>query len=1422
MSVTGRIGIDVGSTTAKVVLVSPENNLLFTRYRRHNARVMEVLQEIFKELQEEQGDLDVSVAITGSAGMGLAERLRIPFVQEVVAAADTVRELYPEVNTLVDIGGEDSKIIFFDQDKRADIRMNGNCAGGTGAFIDSMASLLNVPVEKLNGIAEQHTKIFPIASRCGVFAKTDLQNLLSRKESFPDIIASVFNAVAVQVLNTLARGTEVKSRVMFCGGPFAFIPMLGKVFRERLDLNSEMVVEPQNPELLPAIGTAINSENEPHILKLKDFISSLGESQGPSLLKEKREPALFGSEEEYTAWKDSRFTHVERTEITELPTENLFLGIDSGSTTSKLILCDENGRVVLDYYIDNRGNHVDAVRDGLGIFRDRLKDAGVHYRIAASAVTGYGEDLIKAVLDIDFGIVETIAHFRAASSFEEKVSFILDIGGQDMKAMFIRDGSIRDIQINEACSSGCGSFIQTFAKTLNYTLEEFAESACVAEKPCSLGSRCTVFMNSRVKQFLREGATVAEISAGLAYSVMRNCITKVLKISDMNLLGDHIVVQGGTFQNPAVHRAFELLSGKKILCPDISGHMGAFGAALYARDSWKQENFETAFPGLCAVLDNAEDPKVRAIRCKGCENFCSVNKLTFNNGNTFYSGNKCEKIFSNQGSQQRKGLNLADTKLRLLFDRPMVPEKEPKMKIGIPRVLNMFENFPFWNTLLVESGFEVVLSDPSTMTMFEKGSGTVMSDNICFPAKLVHGHIITLCEQKVDRIFYPMVVLEGLEANAHNSFNCPIVSGYPDVIRSAVNPAEKYGIPFDKPVINLKDLSFLEKSCWKYFKTLGVRKTKFKKALAKAIQAKREYKEKLRARSREIVQIAKEEGRHVIMLTGRPYHIDPQINHRIPEIITSLGMDVITGDSAPDPGSLDDIEVLTQWAYSNRLYIASKYVTEEPHVEMVQLNSFGCGPDAIAIDEMRHHLKQSNKNLTTVKIDDIASSGSVKLRLRTMVESLRIREKQTMQSEVRKTVPIFEAKDKKRTIIVPYFSRFHSPFVNTMFRAMGYNLEVLPPTDHMAQDLGLRYTNNEICYPAILVIGDLIKALQSGKYDLTNVAVGLTQTGGQCRASNYIALLKKALIGAGYDHIPIISVNSGKSDLHAQPGFQIPTKDLIQIWLYAIMMGDIITQMYYSTVIREKNPGDTEKVADYFLRMSQKVIPNKNSRQVLELVRRTVKGFNSIDVYNEERPKIGIIGEIYAKYSEFANRNVADWLVKQGVEVIIPPMLDFFTQEFVNKQINTKAKLLKGDMWVYLNFLLEQRVKKFLGDVNNIMKDFVFYRPFHDIRKLSRKAENILDLVNQYGEGWLLTSEFISFAEEGVDNILCIQPFGCIANQVVAKGVEKRMKDNHPNLNILYADLDADTSEANYTNRMHFLLKGARDSLKKKQELSTT
>ena len=867
-----KLGIDLGSTTAKLIALDADGQQVFSIYRRHHAETHATLQGMLAEMQASLGNDEVSVMFTGSAGMGISESCGLPFLQEVIAAAEVVKR-FPTVHTLIDIGGEDAKMIFFEPGVPPDIRMNGSCAGGTGAFIDQMAMLLNMPVETLEEVANASTTVYPIASRCGVFAKTDVQNLLSRDIPHADILASVFNAVVYQTLATLSRGRSPKSQVLFCGGPLTFIPSLRQKFIEALKLGPADVVEYAHPELISAIGAALACG--PHNgLTVESLQARLAARPGNSEREGTRLAPLFTDAASRSAWESSRVqSRVGRVTMEQVSGQPLFLGIDSGSTTTKLCVVDHEGRLVFDRYIHNRGNALQTARDALSelekLFASVPDQAPA--TIARSAVTGYGEDLLKAAFRCDEGVVETLAHFRAAQAFEPRVSFILDIGGQDMKAIYIEKGEIRSIEINEACSSGCGTFIELFANTMGYTVANFASRALESDAPCDLGTRCTVFMNSKVKQALREGAGVGDISAGLAYSVIKNAIHKVLKVTDPAVFGEHILVQGGTFRNPAVHKALENITGRQAICPDIAELMGAYGAALLARDDWRAAELAgrqspSTFTGL-ENLELVDQTKKQIIRCKGCENQCAITRLTFPNGNRFFTGNRCEKIYSNVGKSAYQGVSMTEIKYKLLFERRLEPQGAPRGVIGIPRVLNMYENFPFWSTLLVESGFSVHLSAPSKVGMYEKGAGTITSENICFPAKLAHGHIYDLIEAGVDRIFYPMITYESSEfVDTDGEYNCPVVGGYPELIQSSIDPLGKHGIPLDKPAFTLRDMGLLRKSCVAYLGSLGVDGKTARQAFERAVAAQKTYKQAVRREGAEIIRAARAAGRPLVLL----------------------------------------------------------------------------------------------------------------------------------------------------------------------------------------------------------------------------------------------------------------------------------------------------------------------------------------------------------------------------------------------------------------------------------------------------------------------------------------------------------------------------------------------------------------------------
>ncbi len=1452
-----RLGIDIGSTTAKAVFLSPNGETAFTAYRRHNAETLATLQEILRDAMTKLGDAEIKFLLTGSAGMGVAETYDLPFIQEVVASAEVIHRRYPAVRTLIDIGGEDAKIIFFDEQYRPDIRMNGSCAGGTGAFIDEMATLLGVPVSELDNLATQSTTIYPMASRCGVFAKTDLQNLLSRQVHKEDIAASVFHAVVLQTLATLARGRDVRPTLLFSGGPFTFMPSLKRAFLKVLNLTENEVVNAEAPELLPALGAALAESANRGAGTISGLIESLSVEKVHHQAQVNRHGALFQSSEQYQDWVENQKNHkIEKVDISEGGDGAYFLGIDSGSTTTKVVLIDEKGRVAFSHYANNGGNSIKAVQDGLVKLREVISspkngaspffgEAGKGLRIARSVVTGYGEDLIRAAFGMDEGIVETLAHFRAAKAFDPQVTFILDIGGQDMKAIFIKEGQIQNIEINEACSSGCGSFIQSFARNMGYGVADFAQLACSAESPYNLGTRCTVFMNSRVKQALREGAKINDISAGLAYSVIKNALHKVLKITNTEILGEHIVVQGGTFRNPAVQKALETLIGRPVVCPDLAELMGAYGAALTARDAWQSlphpppspkgggdlppsptgrgagGEGESCFIGLENV-DALGEYKRREIRCRGCENQCSVTKLGFPNGNSFFSGNRCEKIYSNGGKAERKGISVPALKYALLFERDGNGRGEPAARpyatgitIGIPRVLNMYENYPFWHALFTECGINVHLSAASSNALYQGGAAHIMSENLCFPGKLVSGHIMDLVAAKVDRIFYPMVFYEKAEfTDANNSFNCPVVSGYPDVVRSAINPAEKYGIPLDMPAITFRDDDLLDKACRQYLSEIGIKPGVIKKALKKAREAQAEFKEQVIALGEEVIRDSAESGRPLILLMGRPYHIDPLINHKIPDLLTDFGVDVLTEDCIPMDGeTLNNRHVMTQWEYMNRYFHAARWVGQHENVELVQLNSFGCGPDPFLLDEVRAILAEYGKRPTIIRIDEIESTGSTKLRLRSMMESLRRADHHATRILVpRKTTKSYLEEDRVRTLIVPDFSPFTSPPIVRPFIDLGYQIVQLPEPNHASVDVGLKYTNNEICYPGIITLGDLVKALQSGDYDLSQTAIGFSQTGGQCRATSYPSMIKKALVAAGIDNVPVVtlSTNLGLTSLNDQPGFAFNRRDYIYKGAIGMMFNDALSDMYHSTIIREKNKGETQAVADKYIGWYMDGTIPVTKSGLLEWLEKAVRDFNAIETEPGFHPRVGIVGEIYVKYNAFSNNHVAKWLMEQGIEVVMPTFLEFFEGGLVSSDHAVKTHMKRRDTGWLIDLLAQKMMGYFLKEFDAVRQGYARYHKHASVHEIANSAQEILSLNHQYGEGWLIAGEIASFARNGVTNVLCLQPFGCIANHVIAKGVQKRLQEKYPHINLLFLDADAGVSEVNFFNRMHFFVNHAR------------
>ena len=1402
------VGVDIGSTTVKVVVLDESTHSLeFSDYARHNMNVRETVDRMLSPVAERFRGANVRIAITGSVGMGYAELWGFPFVQEVISAATLVKRSFPETRTFIDIGGEDSKMIFFSEGRMPDIRMNGNCAGGTGAFIDQTASLLNVDPQELNALAEGAKRVYPIASRCGVFSKTDIQNLLARNVSKADVALSVFHAVCIQLLGTLSRGADIEAPVFFCGGPFAFLPKLRQVFLENLKLTDDDCVSVPDPRVVPAHGAALMAENACNQKFTTDIFINIVKNSAmgdETRLISNRLDALFESEEKFAAWKNEKENFfVKRAAWDDVRSNEVYIGVDSGSTTTKFVALDADGRLLFSDYRSNNGNSFEAFRESLQLFADTCRKNNFEPDIMNSAVTGYGENLLKTAFGLHHGVVETMAHYIGARKVSPEVSFILDIGGQDMKAIFVENGAIRRLEINEACSSGCGSFIETFAKMLGYTVGDFAKIACGARNPYDLGTRCTVFMNSKVKQAMREGTTAEDISAGFAYSVIKNCLFKVLKLRKMDELGDHIVVQGGTFKNLAVVRALELMTGKDVRFSDIPELMGAYGCALYAME--QPVTKVLALQDLLSIKQFENKQQV----CAGCPNHCTVLEYHFSNGQTFYSGNNCEKIYTNRTESERKGYNQHHRRLKMLFRRPMLSESGDKPVIGIPRALGMFELYPFWHAMFRSCGIRTVLSSPSTVKQYEKGIHTVMSENICFPAKLMHGHVFDLARQGVNRIFYPYIVMEApSDKFARNSYNCPIVAGYSDILKNAIDTEERFGIPTDAPIISMNNEDYFRESCVKYLKTLGVDRKTANKAVDSAIVAQREYIEELHTEAVEVVAKARAENRMVVVLAGRPYHSDPLIQHKISDCIADMGIDVVTEFIAGenDTDVYKELMAVTQWTYPNRIFKAAHYVANsDDNVHFMMVTSFGCGPDAFIIDETHDILDRRGKSFTLLKVDDVNNIGSLQLRVRSMVESLKFSHQEKVSKPYITTPPFTDA-DKKRTILAPYFAGGYSEFMPTFFKMAGYNMINLPLGDKECVELGLQYANNEVCYPATVVVGSLLKALRSGEYDLDDVAVIITQTGGQCRATNYIMLIKKALVAAGFENVPVLSMALGNTLANEQPGFHFNARELALPAITALLYADCLSRIYYASRPREKEKGLAATIHRKYIDMSLPLIEKKDHRGLKRLLSEAVREFSENINPDKRLPRVGVVGEIYIKYNSFGHLNVLDWLADQGVEVVAPSIYNFFINSFVNRHINKENRIKPVDLPLFLTDVVYKLVYRYARSFDEICGKFPFYRPFADMFHEAKLASRIINMAANFGEGWLIPAEMSSLAEDGVKNIISLQPFACISNHIISKGIEKKMRKFYPDVNILFLDFDGGTSEANVFNRLHFLI----------------
>ncbi len=1545
------IGIDVGSTTVKLAILDENNQVKYSVYRRHHADVRATIVEVLSEAAEGFGDERMTIAITGSGGLLLAQWLGIEFVQEVIASKTAVETFIPKTDVAIELGGEDAKIIYFENG--IEQRMNGTCAGGTGAFIDQMAALLNTDAGGLNELAQNATTIYPIASRCGVFAKTDVQPLLNEGACKEDIAASIFQSVVTQTISGLACGRPIRGYVAFLGGPLQYLPELRKRFYETLELDEEHRIVPDNAHLFVASGCAIAGAASETVRAEKlsdvlDRLKNLGDIQGSEVV---RLPPLFASDAELDEFKERHAAECVKRESLMDYTGVAYLGIDAGSTTFKATLIDEEGSLLWSHYVSNKGDVLGCAKAAIAkLYNDMPVDAETGeplITIGHATVTGYGEALLLEALRVDSGEIETVAHLRGAQQMLPGVEFILDIGGQDMKCLRVKDGVIDHIMLNEACSSGCGSFIESFATGLNLDVSEFAKTAIHAEHPVDLGSRCTVFMNSRVKQAQKEGATVGDIAAGLAISVIKNALFKVIKIRDPHDVGTKVIVQGGTFLNDAVLRAFEQLAGVHAVRPDIAGNMGAYGAALLARDRYRKQvaalesshdqaedagersegcaaserssaDAEVVAPQIKSTLLSLEQieslaPTHKTVRCKGCSNACLLTVNDFgkdeNTGKhrRFITGNRCEKGAGALDKKSQQVPNLFEYKSKRLFDHymPLSADKAPRGTVGIPRALNMYENYPFWFTFFTKLGWRVVLSDPSTKKTYEAGIESMPSESVCYPAKLSHGHIMNLLDKHPDFIWFPCSKWERQEDDtAGNHFNCPIVASYAEALRLNIDELRESSTQFLNPWLPYDKKEHLKKRLMvelieAHPELMGEgvsapTQAEVDAAVDAAWAEDEAFKRDMRAKGTETLKWMEETGTHGIVLAGRPYHNDPEINHAIPELLTSFGLAVLTEDSIAHLGTLErPIRLVDQWMYHTRLYAAAKVASERKDLDLIQLNSFGCGLDALTTDQVQEILEQAGKVYTVLKIDEVSNLGAARIRVRSLLAALKDQAEEEAEARAaeqarnaagcgacsldveqllaeaeeraagkqaggaaaeavqaaaaaikppasftEKAAPEVQAEFKQResgastefpraqfteemrdagyTILAPQMAPYHFELLVPIFERFGYNVELLPSVDHGAVDAGLKYVNNDICYPSILVTGQIMEAVMSGKYDTDKLAVLITQTGGGCRATNYISLIRKALKSVGLSHIPVIAI-SFKDLGEVNPGFSITPAMLYQA-VSALQYGDLLMMCLYRTRPYEVEPGSANALFDHWMAECKRQLARGVKRgEFKRTVKQIVEDFDTLPLQGEgTKPRVGVVGEILVKFHPTANNQIVDVIEREGCEAVVPGLIEFFLFGAAGG-IFQKDPLGRSAKGAFGSKIALQVVKALRAPVTKALEESTRFNPPASIYELAEYASEILSLCNSMGEGWLLTAEMVELIRTGAPNVVCTQPFACLPNHVVGKAVIKELRRRYPESNIVAVDYDPGASEVNQLNRIKLMIAVAKSNLADKE-----
>ena len=1404
-----RLGIDIGSTTVKATVLEDEE-IIFSIYRRHGSRQAETLLAVLDELPYCEFD---SAAVCGSGGKPIAEALGQPFVQEVVANAAAVSSLYHNVRTAIELGGQDAKVVFFNATDKGlqagDMRMNGICAGGTGAFIDEIAVLLKVPTEGFNELASHGTRVYDISGRCGVFAKTDIQPLLLQGARREDIALSAFHAIAKQTIGGLSQGLELKAPIIFEGGPMTFNPRLVQVFAERLGLRPEEIIIPEHPETIVARGAAIASA--------KFGSSRVRVSEMKAVLSTYKSPASAFTTKPFFDTPEQREAFVKRhldslrnpSEPTAAGKLDVWIGIDSGSTTSKFVLIDSEERVLDRFYANNFGEPLKVLRQGLLDIKKKYAARGIELNVRGLGTTGYGEKMVAAAFGADYHTVETVAHATAALKVRPDASFILDIGGQDMKAIWVEDGIITNIMLNEACSSGCGSFLENFASTLGIPVEKIADAVFESAAPAHLGSRCTVFMNSTIISEQRNGRGEKDLMAGLCRSIIENVFTKVVRLSNVSQLGENIVVQGGTFRNFAVLRALEEYIGKEVTLAPFPGEMGAFGAALL---SLRNSVGTSRFIGFDA-LETFEYESRTGIRCGRCSNNCALTVMRFSTGERFVTGNRCERG-SGKEKLGKEAPDLFEWRNAEIFrERSVKPVRALRnIMYGIPRVLEFWDSYPFWQVFLKALGYGVRLSDESNRADYEEGLRFVASDTICFPAKLVHGHIANLARAGVDRIFFPYIMHmppEGLDKLS--PYVCSVVQGYPMVTRNSQNPERTYGIPMDSPVFHF----FTEKDWPVQIQTwavneLGASKEEAAEAFTLAKNELLGFRAALRAKGAEVLS-GFGDGRFAVVVAGRPYQCDPLINHNLPQMFSRRGIPVLTVDSLPGLSSQDisntRVEITNN--FHTRMLEAALLCGKTPALEYVQMVSFGCGHDAILSDEIIRIASETGyKPPLVLKIDESDASGSIGIRVQSFIESVLIRrshsELRKAYTELKNAFPVkyYKSDKQDRILLIPNISEEVSVIMKGVFRKSGFNCKTIPVGGVEQIRVGKRYSHNDICFPCQMVIGELIDEIQKGGYDPSKIAVGMVKFQCDCRMSHYGGLLRKALDAAGLSEVPVVTTDPNDTK-NGQPGVRLLGIESVLNAVLAFMMLDILQDLKRKIRPYELTQGETDRVFMECVNMIADSVQVSRHRCVKAFETGIAKMGGIACDRSVLKPRCLVTGELLVTYHPGSNFNIERYLEANGMETVFPRLTDQLRKDFIVSSAEIKEYNANIDKYPIVVSRLFDIIQKKL---ERIASRHPLYRKACRPAEIYEEVRHIIPKTLSCGEGWLMAAEIAHYAKEGVKSHIILQPFGCLPNHICGRGTIKRLKEDFPDISILPLDLDPDTSYANVENRLQMLI----------------